>query len=88
MRHELRDDSRLREAELPVRPLAETVALRPGRRGTPEPLTEKVLQPVPVHAFAPRRKTETWIYVAGALTVLAALLMVTMLVLILTASTP
>ena len=48
-------------------------------------LTEKNLEPVPVHSFASRRargKTPAWIYAAAALTALASLLMLTMLVLI------
>lgn len=63
----------------------------PGRPSMSLALTEKNLELVPVHSFPSRRaqgKTPAWIYVAAALTVLAGILMLTMLVLILTAASP
>jgi serine/threonine protein kinase len=56
---------------------------------TPEParsfeLTERSLEPVPVHSFVSSRKRSTpaWVYLVGALTALAGLVMLTALVLL------
>jgi hypothetical protein len=63
----------------PARPL------RPVQPSLPSfELTERSLEPVPVHSFVSARKRSTpgWIYLVGALTALAGLVMLTALVLL------
>ena len=75
----------------PARPARESparespVAERPARDSLRSfELTERSLEPVPVHSFASPRKRSTpaWIYLVGALTALAGLVMLTALVLL------
>ena len=69
---------------------ASPIVTTPARPALAVELTEKNLDPVQVHSFVSPRMLQTpgWVYVVAALTAVAGLLMLTMLVLILVGPAP